>query len=136
MTKDTQQNDFDLSEFDEAGLAQESGIEVVIQHPVTMEDTSMVVMVAGPDSERRKNAQRRYINNRIKKRKMKLDAVDIERESMSVLAQSVISWSGFVVSGKPLECTPENVMVVFKKYPWVHEQVSEKAEDRTAFFKS
>ena len=131
-----EEGSLELGQFVHVNKRQEEGIEFFIQHPVTMDDTTMRVVVAGPDSSRRKAAQRRYINNRIKKKKMKLDAEDIDRESKSVLAQCIISWSGFVLNGKSLECTPENVLMVFEQFPWIHDQIDERANDRTDFFKS
>jgi len=137
MTKTQQtKTPLDLTSFAHIQSSQEEGLEVVIRHPLDPDiETGMVIVIAGPDSEKRLKAQRVSIDARLKRGKRKLTAEEIEQDAKKILARSVLSWSGFVENGQALECTVENVMHVFTKYKFIHEQVDEVANDRASFTK-
>lgn len=134
MAKTQQAQPLDLSSFETLQKSQDEGLEVNIRHPLDPDiETGMVIVIAGPDSDKRLRAQRMSIDARLKRGKRKLTAEEIEQDAKKIMARSVLSWSGFVENGQALECTVENVLHVFTKYKFIYEQVDEVANDRLSF---
>jgi len=132
----------DLSSFE--GLAQgfEEGVDVEILHPTTGAKTGLVVRVASYQSERVKRIQRRLANEALKEQKRNPRKVtkveEAEEKAHDIIVAAVISWEGFELGGKPLECTPENVRkVVSNPDLWfIAEQIDKAADDQAAFIKA
>lgn len=130
---------FDLASPELAALqqAQEEGTDVHIMHPISGEDTGMVIRVAGPDSERARKARNDSTTKKIKARRLaKLDGEELDDDNRMNLAKMVISWSGFVYNGQPIPCAPDRVAKVFRDFPFIYEQVNLAAGDRGSFIKS
>ena len=124
----------DLAQFDTLAKSQEAGVLVDILHPETLDPLGITMVIAGPDSTRRKMATRKAIDKRLAKRKMRMTAADLEFEGQRALAACVISWTGVMVEGKVLECTMENAVELFRRFPFIQEQVDAEANDRASFF--
>lgn len=135
-TQPTKSDVTDLGDFESLTSAQEEGVAVQIQHPATGADLGITIVVAGPDSDRHKQAQREMTNVRLRKRKMKITAEEVETESRRLMARKIISWEGVVYKGEPVTLTVDNAIMVFQKFPFIYEQLDAEAGDRASFFKS
>lgn len=129
----------DLSKFTGISSAFEDGVEIEIRHPVTSKPLGLTVTVASYQSERVKAVQRRIANRSIKenKRNPKRSATveELEEAQNDILASAVVSWSGFEMKGKPLECNRENVLSVLNNPDlwFIREQIDKAADDITSF---
>lgn len=105
--------------------------ECVIYDPFG-EEIGKIVLKSTDSPEWKKNME--FWHKKIKNRRDKSLSMDeAEIAGLDLLAGLVLSWEGFMVGGKELECTKENVKRVFKDYPFIKEQVDEFAGDRTNF---
>lgn len=50
-----------------------------------------------------------------------------------VFAACVVSWTGIALNGELLPCTKENAAMLFRKFPWLLDRVSEFVETRANF---
>jgi hypothetical protein len=129
----------DISKFSGLSNSFEEGIEIDITHPVTAKPLGMKVTVASYQSERVKAVQRRIANRSLKesKRNPKRSATveELEETTNEILATAVLSWTGFELKGKPLECNRENVLSVISNPDlwFIREQIDKAADDVTAF---
>jgi hypothetical protein len=135
MTRNT--SSFDLSAFDSSTQRQDEGIDVEIRHPASGDKVGVTIRVAGPDSAAAKKADRLMVNRRLKSRRTgTLNAEELHEETLLKLAHCTLDWSGMVDKGKPLELTIDNAVLVYRRAPWIMEQVAEVAGDRSRFFES
>ncbi|MET3648029.1 hypothetical protein [Phyllobacterium ifriqiyense] len=131
---------FELSVFDGTAAKFEDGFDLDILHPATGEKTGLVIKVASYRSERVKRVQRRLANAAIregKKNPKKVGTVEeIEEKTNEIVAASVISWN-LTQGGKPVECTPENVLKVVSNpdYFFISEQIDKAADEDANFVK-
>lgn len=126
----------DLSEFDALSTSQEEGLDVEIVHPKTGDPLGITIRVAGPDSQRQKEAVQRQVDARLRSRSNQpMTGEDIQANNLRLLASSVISWNSVMVDGEQMECTAENAARLFQRFPFIREQVDAKAGDRAAFLK-
>lgn len=134
MTKAQQPTD--LSSFAALQQSQDDGVPVSIVNPINGDELGMTIVVAGQDSKVYRVAKRNMMTDRFKAKRMKLEGEEVEREAKKLVAACVVSWSGVVEDGKPLECSVGQAMYVFDKYPWLYEQVEAVHGDRASFLKS
>jgi hypothetical protein len=127
----------DLSAFDSLAATQEAGIDVEIKGPDRRTPLGLTIRVAGPDSERQKSAYREIANARLASENADpVSATDIEHNILSVLAKATVSWSpNPSFDGQERECTAENAVALYRRYPFIFEQVRAKAENRASFIK-
>lgn len=129
----------DLSKFSGIANAFEDGVEIEITHPVSAKPLGLKVTVASYQSERVKAVQRRIANRSLKdnKRNPKKSATveELEEASSDIIASAVISWAGFELKGKPLECNRENVLSVLANPDlwFIRDQIDKAADDVTSF---
>jgi hypothetical protein len=132
----------DLSQFDGLAKSFDEGVEIEIKHPKTGAGTGLKVRVASYEGERVKRVQRKMANAAIRESKRnpkKIGTVEeIEEKALEITAAAVVSWSGFTLNGKPLECTPENVLTVLGNPDlfFIREQIDKAAEDQASFIKA
>jgi len=104
------------------------------------EATDIVIQVYGQDSDAYKKVSRKQQNSRLKDmqrgKKGNTTAEDIEARGFDLLVSCVASWSGVESGGKALECTPDNIRLLFKQLPFIKEQVDVAIADRVNFMKS
>ncbi len=123
----------DLDAFAGLAEAQEAGIPVPILGPDGNE-TGLTITVAGPDSERQKKARLRNINKQIARRNAKpLTAEEITDRETELLAESIVSWTPVKMGGKEIECSVANAVMLFKKFPFIMDQVNAAAGNRAGF---
>lgn len=137
MTTDNDGTSFDLSAFDNLVSAQEEGIDVRIAgpdgNPLSPE---IVITIAGPDSARQKEAQRKQTEVRLRRRQRTMTAKEAEEAGLEILASSIIRWNKFKVGGKILELSKDNAKMLLQRYPFIQEQLDLAAGDRAGFIKS
>lgn len=124
----------DLSKLNVANSNNGETLQLV--HPVTCDDLPISITLAGSDSEafrnKRLEIQNRNVSSMMKNRKKGFESNDID--GCELLASVTLSWSGVEENGKPVECSTENAMDVYRRFPWIREQVDEFVGDRANFF--
>lgn len=131
----------DLANIDTVKGANE-GFDVQIYHPATNEDLGIVITVIGKDSDEFQKITREQTKRRMQKatkggfRNVTIPVEELEEDSLKLLAACTKSWKGVVENGKAIECTKENAMAIYEKYPWIREQVDTAIGDRANFIKT
>lgn len=125
---------FDLASLDTAARAEE-GAPLAITHPTTGEAIGITITVVGTDSDTYQKARRKLADKRIQQRKAKLSIEDIENENIEMLARCTKGWDGVVVDGEAKPCTFSNAVELYKRFPWVREQVDAFMGERANFLR-
>lgn len=94
------------------------------------------ITIAGTYSERYRKARRKVRQENIERRGANSDVETLEDQERRICAESVIGWTGFTANGKLFECTPENVLVVFKLNPWIYDQCVIEQNNHASFLKA
>lgn len=113
------------------------GAECPILDPRTQLPTGIVITVYGPDSDlvqrlRREQSERAFAAMRGNRRR-RLDQEAIEKEGLEFLARITKSWTGVEEGTTPIECNFDNAYSIYRRYPWLRQQVDDFAGDRTHF---
>jgi len=128
-------NGLDLAVFDQMQKAQEEGIDVPIRGP-DGKDLGFSIKIAGPDSER----QRRAIDTIRDERLQSMDptpltAEQIGHQNIRGIALATISWTPFKLDGMEPPCTENQAIALYKRFPFIREQVEAKAGSRASFIR-
>lgn len=125
---------FDLSNYEASADAQEAGLAVELLDPSTGEPVGATITVCGPDSRRARKARQAAIQAVLDgKPGRDLGDADMIEVGTQMLARCVLSWTGLRWGGKDMECTVENALSVFGRFPWIEAQIDRKASDRRNF---
>jgi hypothetical protein len=127
---------FDLNDLSGLSDAQEAGIDVSITHPKTGEPLGIVIKVVGPDSKKQAKARTAVLNDRVEKKIRKITADRLTEEATSMVANSILSWSGVEIDGVAVTFSVENAVMVFTRWPFIREQVQSVSDDRANFIKT
>lgn len=142
--------DFDLAQFDVREKSQKGvEVELVIKKDGKELNTNLWLRILGAESDQVLDVvfatQTKRFNEMADNpnKKGKIDARQTHDEIGEQLAASVVSWSkgkdpwtGTVpYNGQMLECTRENVLMLFKSVPDVRILVQNTVENRELFFK-
>ena len=120
----------------------DDGAVLEIAHPESEEIIEgMTITLLGQDSKLYRKIQlgkQQAALNRMAKGKkaIDLDAEKLSEDSIDDLVKLTTAWSGFVLDGKDLDCTPENVRTVYSDWSWIKEQVQEFVGNRANFFRA
>ncbi|MAO65047.1 MAG: hypothetical protein CL666_08605 [Balneola sp.] len=106
--------------------------------PLTDEDGNEVtITIHGPDSKAQTELQRKFRNKAlkdgVKRKNMSISSEQLEARALDMDVAATADWQNIGLDGKELECTPENVKMVYTKLPWIREQVEEFMADRANF---
>lgn len=132
----------DISKFKGLAKGFDDGREIEIPHPITGAGTGLFVTVASYQSERVKARQREMANTALREQKRNPKKVgtvqEFEQRANEIVATAVLDWRGFEDGGKPLECTPTNVMAVLENPDlwFIGEAIDKAADDQVAFLKA
>jgi hypothetical protein len=143
VTPDPQQKQkgdvMDLTQYENDKI--DEGAVLHVRDPLTgslIEDddgqNAMTITLISADSREYVRMQHRISNSTIrgtKPRKVTLE--EIEDSALQMLAFATKSWTGMVLDGAPLECNQINARMVYKRFPWIKEQVDEFVVDRSNF---
>jgi len=110
------------------------GVDVEIVHPVTGERTGEVFVIAGRDSSLWKaNADKVRADIKAEGKKVE-DCID--EIIMRTAALSTLRWpESASMDGKPLPCTPENALMLYKRPNGIWEQIYPAVIDRASLKK-
>lgn len=117
----------------------DEGATLELKHPGTDEVIpGMSINLLGQDSKKYRElarARQQVALDRVSKgkRASKLDAKELDAQTLADLVATTVSWKGFELEGNALECTPENVLKVYTDFGWVREQALEFQADRANF---
>lgn len=104
-----------------------------LRHPSTDERLDIAITVFSSDSKKYRAVVHKLRNDRMGKRSSKVSSEQIEKNAMDILVACTESWRNMMFDGKDLECTPENVRMIYTELPWVYDQVDTHIGDRTNF---
>jgi hypothetical protein len=121
---------YDLEENSEKGAVME------IMNPIAgtpfLDDKGkpITITLAGQDSERFMNAQRKQTQNMIDRRgKIKKDLSPIENTAQ-ILAACTVSWHGIDWEGKALPCNYANALMLYREKHFIREQADTFVSER------
>lgn len=125
----------DLAELDTVKGAEE-GYELELRHPTTGEPIGAFITVIGEDSDRYQEhlraLQKKSVDQFVRSRKV--NGVDPEEEGINLLAAATKSWHSLPpVDGKALEFSTGNARTLYKRFPWIREQVAVAVRERANF---
>lgn len=134
---------FDIEEQGEKAKEEDKGTEVFIhgvdEKPAfyTDEDGAeqpVTIIVAGMHSTQFRRAEELLRKRKLKARNFTGEAV--YDDNIEKVAACTLGWAGFTFKGEQVQCTPHNVKELYKKCPWVLDQVLEAMQDHARFFNS
>ena len=125
----------DLTQFDIVSPANE-GVWMTLEHPVTGEPLDVKIKLAGVDSDYYKKELRKQQNRKFKKGFRKMSAEELEADTIELLVACTLDWEGVELEGQALECNAENARKIYKRFPWIKEQVDNFINDRANFLKN
>lgn len=132
MEKDS----FDLSSLDSAKAA-EKGFELVLRNPKTDAELPGRIKLLGADSEVYRERARDFARARAarlnKLRKLSITPEELEAEGIELLVAVTVGWSGITRDGEEFVYSPDNARELYRKYPWIREQVDAAVGDRANF---
>jgi len=115
----------------------EEGADLIVLHPVTFEETDIVIKLAGMDSAKYRNQVKKIAERRMGKRQNnKIDLDAAERQSAEILGACTLKWKGVERDGIPVECTFANAVEIYAdpNLRWLREQVDAFIAERSNFF--
>ena len=123
---------------DLSSLALEQTAEMILKHPVTGVDTDAVIVLYGKDSKQYRDA---FALQAKKAAAMKASDSDYQEKlselGLDIFIKCTKDWRNVGLDGQELECTPENVAMLYKdeRWVWIHNQISAFMEKRANFMK-
>ena len=134
-------NGFDLDAQLELAKQEDEGTDVHIhgvdEEPLYYQGENgerqpVIIRVAGAHSQRYRRAE-----ERIRKRKLKPNKFTgelIHTDNVEKVAECTLSWKGIHAGGEPVEMTIPNARQIYKRAPWVLDQILEAMNEPTNFF--
>ncbi len=99
--------------------------------------TPCTITLLGKDSDEYVKQDNKAGNLRLSQgARLKLTQEGLDATAIKNLAAVTVAWSGIVMDGADLECTPANAADFYRRVPMVREQVEKFVEDRANFFKT
>jgi len=115
------------------------GAWITLKHPASNEDLPMKIKVIGKDSDKFIKLSedfRRSTLEDMKSNKTVEQRIQTSKEyGDTLLVACTLEWQGIELDGKKLDCTPENIKLVYQRFGWIKEQVDSAIADRANFIK-
>ena len=125
---------FDLSSYDALQEAQEAGVEIEIRDP-NGKKLGITIKVAGPDSTRQRKAIEKMAAERLASDDpTPLGPQELFDRQTRGLAFATLSWNEFKLDGSIYALTEDSAYKLYSRFPFIRDQVAEKAGRRSAFF--
>lgn len=128
----------DLNKLDLTKASNE-GTWYTLKHPVSNEDLPMKIKIIGKDSDKFVKLSedfRRSTLEDMKANKTTEQRIQTSKEyGDSLLIACTIEWQGIELDGKKLDCTSDNVKLVYQRFGWIKEQIDTAIADRANFIK-
>jgi hypothetical protein len=124
----------DLTRFDAMQTAQEDGLDINIKDP-NGKPMGLTIKIAGPDSSRQRRALERMAAERLAQEDpAPLSPAELYERQTRGLAIATISWTPFKLDGKILQYSEEAAYDLYNRFPFIRDQVADRAGRRSAFF--
>lgn len=128
----------DLNKLDLTKSSNE-GVWYTLKHPATNDDLPMKIKVIGKDSDKFIKLSedfRRSTLEDMKANKTTEQRIQTSKEyGDNLLIACTLEWQGIELDGKKLDCTPDNVKLVYQRFGWIKEQIDTAIADRANFIK-
>ena len=129
----------DLQLLDTVALSN-AGEKLVLLHPSTKEELDITITLMGSDSDEYRNVIKKRFEQaqRIQAKSTKPQEIDwdeFEDKARDLLAKMTLDWENVLEDKKKITCNFENAKELYKKYPWIREQVEKFISDRSNFIK-
>jgi hypothetical protein len=122
-----------LTDFDTIKGSDEGAV-MQVRNPITSEPLEGAwIKLAGPDSQIAKKRQAEIRRKLRRQRSNNIDINMLDEEAMATRVAVTLAWGGIELEDGPVKCTPDNVRTVYKRVPWLVEQVDEFQGDRANF---
>lgn len=127
----------DLAELD---LSDAATMEV--RHPGTGsvltdgDGDPVAIRLYGTDSDAYLNGRRMMVNRAVRKGGRTQTAEEFEEDAISLLAACTAGWSGIDLDGKPFAYNAANAKTLYRRFPWLRDQVDAFIGDRANFSKA
>jgi hypothetical protein len=126
----------DLSRYDALQQNQEAGLDIEIRDP-SGKKLGFSIRVAGPDSTRQRKAVEKMAADRMASEDpTPLTPAELYDRQTRGLAIATLSWSPFKLDGGIYELTENSAYALYNRFPFIRDQVNERAGRRSAFFES
>lgn len=131
----------DLSQLNTVAGA-DAGADLVLRNPATdeplatEEGASISITLAGYDSKAARKMRHAMANRRMQRTGGKMTAESLEADGIELLCALTLGWQNIVVDGEPLEFSADNAAKLYKRFPWIREQVDAFVGDRANFMRS
>ena len=129
---------FDLTNLDTSETA-ETGAVLEVLHPTENTPLGIKITLAGADSDLYRKTVNKNINKRVQRIKpgqsMPFTAEEQEESGLNLLATCTLAWEGVVVDGAEIPCNKENAKELYRRFPWIREQVDVFVGDRANFLR-
>lgn len=118
---------------DLSSLALKPYSDLVIKHPVSGIATDIVISLYGRDSKKYRDIWQGMLKTAADKKAS--GTADFEALALDVYVLCTKDWVNVELGGEQLECTPENVRLVYSddRFTWLHDQVLAFMESRENF---
>ena len=111
-----------------------AGTVMDVLHPVKGTKTGIQITLAGMDSDRYRDFKRNRQNKQLREKGPgALTAEDIEENGLDALAELTLGWNRMPVDSVNLPFTAANVKAVYRRFPWLKEQVDVFVATRANF---
>ena len=128
----------DLAKLDLTKSSNE-GVWISLKHPATDKELPMKIKIIGKDSDKIVKLSeefRRASLDEMKNNKTIEQRLQSSKEyGDNLLVACTLDWKDIELDGKKLDCTPENVALVYKRFGWIKEQIDTAIADRANFIK-
>lgn len=143
-------SDFDLETLDVTKFAS-AGVEIAIKHPVTGKPIGLYIGIMGKDSETYKEIVRERSNEAVKKaiaaeasgEPMQPPSYDEQQErELQLLAALTTHWrqengkDTIRLAGEDIAYSMNNVMMIYRRFDFIRNQVDKSIADVSLFIKS
>lgn len=131
----------DLSAFDTAETAN-SGAVMELRDPAgapALQDDGapITITLLGEDSDTVVKLQNRQTNRALRAPGNQGISAEVSRANViERLVAATVSWSGVVLDGEPLKCTPENAKTVYTRFGFIRDQAALFITERGNFLKA
>jgi hypothetical protein len=119
--------------------ASEMGAVLEVMHPTDNTPLGIKITLAGADSDVYRKTVNKSVNKRVQRMKpgqsLPFTAEEQEENGLALLAACTLAWDGVVVDGEALPCSKENAKELYRRFPWLREQVDMFIGDRSNFLR-
>lgn len=123
----------DLTSLDVIAAA-DDGAVLELLHPVSGQTLGVQIRLIGADSENYRKAMRSAAAKRVNSRsRTALSPEELDREALNILAQATLGWEGVVIDGETVSFSRDQAVGLYKRFPWIREQVEAFVNDRGNF---